>query len=399
MTTRVGSRTPSAAAAATAKRRRGGDNVASASNARRDSLYLSMKLPPGDTSLDPTWLVDVAERSPEWPHGAIKVKQAVRINNEYGLSGGAVYRVTADTERSGPVSLVVKIEGAEATERALRFHLTIGGDVAGRVPHCFGGLVDREHDRGLLLLEDVSPAEQGDVLRGCTDVRAESATRSLARVHAASWNTTDDAAGPRLPRWSARPMEPDLWSDRLSTAAERFPQILTSSLAKRLEQTPDRLVQAIESLEEGPTSWIHSDAHLDNVLFRQDGTAALIDWSGAVVGPPAVDVARLFTEGLDAGAKPERARKLLSAYVEELDVNGITNLGTDDLSRKLSDGLEVLLQSAVGWAGSNENREPRVRMQALQENLLRSACAWASNDQVASLDHVFRSGDQSGRKT
>jgi hypothetical protein len=337
-----------------------------------------LKLPSADTSLDLTLLVDVADRSPEWPHGAIKVKQTVRINNEFGLSGGAVYRVTADTERSGPVSFVVKREGAEATERALRFHRTIGRVVAGRVPHCFGGLVDREGDRGLLLLDDVSPAEQGDVLRGCTDVQAESATRSLARVHAAAWNTTDDADAPSLPRWSARPMEPDLWTDRLSIAAERFPQILTSSLTKRLEQTPVRVVQAIESLEAGPTSWIHSDAHLDNVLFRQDGTAVLIDWSGASVGPPAVDVARLLTEGLDAGANLGRARKLLSAYVEELDVNGITNFGTDDLSRKLSDGLEVLLQSAVGWAGSNEKREPRVRMQALQENLLRSACAWAS---------------------
>ena len=107
-----------------------------------------MKLPSADTSLDLTLLVDVAERSPAWPHGAIRVKQAVRINNEYGLSGGAVYRVTADTERSGPVSFVVKREGAEATERALRFHRTIGGDVEGRVPHCFGGLVDREGDRG-----------------------------------------------------------------------------------------------------------------------------------------------------------------------------------------------------------------------------------------------------------
>ena len=337
-----------------------------------------MKLPSADTSLDLTLLVDVAERSPEWPHGAIRVKQAVRINNEYGLSGGAVYRVTADTERSGPVSFVVKTEGAEATERALGFHRTIGRDVAGRVPHCLGGLVDRQRDRGLLLLEDVSAAEQGDVLRGCSDVQAESATRSLARVHAASWNKTDDAAAPHLPRWSARPMEPDLWSDRLSTAAERFPQILTSSLAKRLEQTPARLVQAIELLEEGPTSCIHGDAHLDNVLFRQDGTAVLIDWSGAVVGPPAVDVARLFTEGLDAGAKPGRARKLLSAYVDELDVNGTTNFGTEDLSRKLSGGLEILLHSAVGWAGRNENREPLDRLQALQENLLRSACGWAS---------------------
>jgi hypothetical protein len=358
-----------------------------------------MKLPPGDTSLDLTWLADAAERSPEWPHGAIKAKHAVRISMEYGLSGGAVYRVTADTERSGPVSFVVKREGAEATERALRFHRAIGLRVAGRVPECFGGVIDQEGDRGLLLLEDVSPAEQGDVLRGCTDVQAEAATRSLARVHAAFWNKTDDAAAPRLPRWSARSMEPGLWGERLSTAAERFPQILPSSLANRLEQTPARLVQAIESLEAGPTSWIHSDAHLDNVLFRPDGTAVLIDWSGAVVGPPAVDVARLFTEGLDAGAKPERARKLLSAYVEELDVNGIPNVGTNELSRGLSDGLAVLLQSAVRWAGSDENREPRVRMRALQENLLRSACAWASNDQVVSSDHVFGSGDQDARKT
>jgi len=77
---------------------------------------------------------------------------------------------------------------------------------------------------------------------------------------------------------------------------------------------------------------------------------------------------------------PPPCRNALSSFRDRvaLDVNGITNFGTDDLSRKLSDGLEVLLQSAVGWAGSNEKREPLVRMQALQENLLRSACAWIS---------------------
>src|SRR6266540_214700 len=102
--------------------------------------------------------------SPEWPHGAIRVRSVVRIGAGYGLSGGEVYRVGADSEHGEWISFVLKREDAEAVERALRFHRTLGSRIAGLVPACLGGCVDEEREVGVLLLEGVAPAEQGDVL-------------------------------------------------------------------------------------------------------------------------------------------------------------------------------------------------------------------------------------------
>jgi hypothetical protein len=51
---------------------------------------------------------------------------------DYGLSGGEVYRVEADSERGNSLSFVVKREGAQAVERALRFHRAVGLQVVGQ---------------------------------------------------------------------------------------------------------------------------------------------------------------------------------------------------------------------------------------------------------------------------
>ena len=325
----------------------------------------------------------VAGVSPEWRHGRVRVRSVTRIGADYGLSGGHVYRVRADSERGGSLSFVLKREGAQAAERALRFHRAVGSQVVGSVPGCLGGVIDQGSNSGVLFLEDVAPAKQGDVLAGCSDPQALAAVRSLGHVHAAAW-----AAAEILPRWEARATAPDEWAARLSAAAERFPEIITPSLADRLQGLPGKVEQAITSLHDDRACWIHGDAHLDNVLFRIDGTAVLLDWSGAVIGPPAVDVARLLTEGVNAGAREERASDLVSAYADELARAGVKVM-LDDLWGALSNGLALLIQSAVGWAAREENREPRTRLQALQENLLRSACSWTVNEQMAKPGRLF----------
>ena len=41
------------------------------------------------------------------------------------------------------------------------------------------------------------------------------------------------------------------------------------------------------------------------------------------------------------------------------------------------------------WAARDEDREPQTRMQALQENLLRSVCAWVSNEHLTGPGRLF----------
>jgi thiamine kinase-like enzyme len=127
---------------------------------------------------------------------------------------------------------------------------------------------------------------------------------------------------------------------------------------------------------------------MDNVLFRPEDDAVLLDWSGAAIGPPAVDLARLLTEGVNAGWREDLAAELVSAYASELARGGVTVV-IEDLWDALSKSLALLVQAAVGWAAREEDRPPVARMRALQEQLLRSVFAWASNEQMTKPGHVF----------
>lgn len=330
----------------------------------------------------------VAERSPEWRHGRVRVRSATRIGASFGLGGGEVYRVHADSEQVGSLSFVLKREGEQAVERALRFHRAVGPHVAGSVPACLGGLVDPFGDTGILLLEDVAPAEQGDVLAGCSAPQALAAVRSLARIHAVSRVATGDEHAEEAPRWEATVATAEVWEDRLSAAATRFPGVLTPPLVDRLHGLSRTMESAIDSLQRSEACWIHGDAHLDNVLFRPDCTAVVLDWSDASIGPAAVDLARLLTEGVNTGAQSELATELITGYANELDARGAKIL-IEDPWQALSDGLAPLAQAAVSWAAREEIREPRVRMRGLQENLLQSVCAWVSNEHLTQSGRIF----------
>jgi aminoglycoside phosphotransferase (APT) family kinase protein len=231
------------------------------------------------------------------------------------------------------------------------------------------------------VLEDVYLAVQGDVLHGCTDAQAEAAIRALARVHAASWCGREHAFRPGLPRWRPAPMGTSRWNDAIRRAQERFPKILTASVAAGIRDLPDEVAISVERLTHGPTSWIHVDAHLDNVLWRPDGTALVLDWSSAAIGPPSVDLARFLTEGVVRASEPERLVALLSTYVEELKARGAAAVGLTELRSTVALALRPLLQGAVGWAG-RQDVELKGRAGSLCQNLLQSVCDWSSTSGV-----------------
>jgi hypothetical protein len=339
-------------------------------------------VPEGDEVLGSAWLGNLLEASRDWPHGSIWVGASTLIGTEHGMSG-RIHRVAAETERGGSMTLVVKQEKASAVERELLFRRECGELIKDCTPDCFAGVSDSATDRGVLVHEDIAPAEQGDVLRRCSPARAETAVRALARVHSASWKPSDDHYE-ALPRWAAQPMESDAWIDPLARAGERFPQVLPAAIASQIHDLPEKVGIAVAKLREGPASWIQVDAHLDNVLWRTDGTAVLLDWCTAAVGPPTVDLARFLSEGIAA----ESRSTLISAYVDELQTSGVDR-ELMDVGASVEDALLPLLQAAVGWAG-REDLALEGRAADVCERWLRSICGWAiAND---SGSHVGTSG-------
>jgi Phosphotransferase enzyme family len=337
-------------------------------------------LPAGDGVLAPTFLSRALSGSGEWRFGSVQVAGASQIGAEYGLSG-RIHRVTVETERGGSLSIIVKQETAAAVERELLFRSHCGDLVRGCIPDLLYGATDDESGRGVLVLEDIAPAEQGDVLRGCTDDQAEAVVRVLARLHGGSWSATDDPDHAGLPRWRAHPMEPDRWRDRLDRASDRFPKILAQHVALLLD-LPEMVAVADNALNQGPVSWLQVDAHLDNTLFRPDGMVVLLDWCNAAIGPPAVDLARFLAEGVELPPS-ERVTVLLSLYATELSGFGIEDVSVAELLSGFERALLPLLLGAVGWAGRGD-LDLRGRPGAVCESFLRSLCAWTAPDDSGS---------------
>ena len=177
-------------------------------------------------------------------------------------------------------------------------------------------------------------------------------------------------------------MEPDRWRDRLARATERFPEIL-ERLVEPLLDVPERVADAASLLSQGPASWLHVDAHLDNTLLRPDGTVVLVDWCNAAIGPPTIDLARFLIEGVVESSQPERVTALLSVYANERRRAGVEGVALPELETGFELALLPLLQGAVSWAGRH-NLEQNGRSAALCENFLRSACGWALGDESGS---------------
>jgi hypothetical protein len=288
-----------------------------------------------------------------WPHGPVTDFRSERIGAGFGMSG-VVHRVNVTVD-GGTASLVAKIESVENVERALAFRLANESALAGSIPALYGSSFDGSRKTGLLLLEDVSPATQGDELSPCSPERAHSLIGVLARLHAATWDASAVSDGWGRPRW-----EPGRWNDRLVRAAERYPGQFTPSTLSRLAHLDLEADEAASELAAGPTAWIHGDPHLDNVLWRPNGNAVVVDWATSSIGPPAFDLAVLMMSlsmGSSASLTPEST---IESYTEAIARNGLVELSALDTTRMVRLALRQLIQGMVGFAGfPTEPTEPR----------------------------------------
>jgi Phosphotransferase enzyme family len=336
-------------------------------------------IPDGNALLDPPWVERVTSGLAGWPFGPVRVVDVTRIGVEHGLSG-QVHRVVASRTDRRRVTFIVKQDSIAGAERALLFHSSMGNPLRGSIPDCYGGVLDTATGVGVLFLEDIALGVQGDVLIDPGGEAADAAIRVIASVHALSWRARGADHPTALPRWDIEIWDAGRWSERLAGARARFPVLFTDGLDRRLEGLPDELGDAIAALRAGPASWIHTDAHLDNVLWRPDGGAVLLDWAGAVIGPPAVDAARFLIEGPPGvAADDRRSVGLIETYQRELVAHGVQTSVADGMSIAVSRAMLPLTQSIIGWAGRHDLDPPASRMAALRENAVRNIASWLAH--------------------
>ena len=236
---------------------------------------------------------------------------------------GTCYRLTL-RGTDVPPSMLAKLPATDPGTRdilanvyrtELRFYSLIAPTVDVRVPTTYYSEMSPESGDFTLLMEDLSPREQGDQLAGCSVAQARDAVVNLAGLHGPRWcdPTLLEVEGLQI----NGPEDASLMAELYGPATDIFVDGLAALLSDEDVVTLRDVVEIIEAWALARAErfgLVHGDYRLDNLMFPPDGRAGVValDWQTLSLALPARDLAYFLSTGLsvedrrDARAGPGR---------------------------------------------------------------------------------------------
>jgi len=268
---------------------------------------------------------------------------------------------TWDRPTPAPASVVAKVPCSEEVSRATgfatrtyelesAFYNELASTVWVNRPLCYFANYDLDKERYVVLLEDLSPAEAGDQVAGCTPEDAAAVMPELAALHAPRWGdpTLLDLD------WLDRPTP-----DSMRGAAEFVPTLFAgfvdryrSRLDPEVLAVSERLMASLDRYftdRPGPWTLVHGDFRLDNLLFGRP-RVSVVDWQTVKIGPGLSDVSYFIGSALMPEARRDHEVELVRAYHRHLATDGIDMAWDDcwDSYRRYSfDGLVMGIAASM----------------------------------------------------
>ncbi|HEY4608731.1 MAG TPA: phosphotransferase, partial [Ilumatobacteraceae bacterium] len=255
----------------------------------------------------------------------VHVRDTRRIGD--GLVGMNI-RLELESDGSVPGSLIAKLPSPDPTSRAtgialrnyereVYFYLELAPTVDIRVARCYHAEWEFATGDFIILMEDLTPARQGNQLTGCDADQARTAVLELAKLHGPRWGdpTLADI------EWLSRRGESDghqlgaLWAMFLPGFFDTYDRYLSVDARAVIERFGAAIV-GWANHRDPPNTVTHGDYRLDNLMF---GTAeggppiAAVDWQTPGHGLGITDVSYF----LGAGVVPEERRRLERDLVDQ----------------------------------------------------------------------------------
>ncbi|WP_435742255.1 phosphotransferase family protein [Nocardioides sp. SYSU DS0663] len=276
-----------------------------------------------------------AELTPEWLGRALgAVPTAVRAAPVGSGQIGTCLRV--ELEGAGlPASVLVKLPTADTDTRAMlagayrsevRFYRELEPTVAVDVPVCHAATDVTDDGAFTLVLEDLTPAVQGDQLAGGTVAQVRAAAENLAGLHGPrwcdpslldlGWITAQDAEGAALLQ--------EVYGPAVEAFLDITGPLLTPGAAATVRDTVD-VIGAWSLARPERFGIVHGDYRLDNLLFHPDPEVGVkaVDWQTLSLGLPARDLAYLVATGLDPAERRSCEEAIVAAYHARLLDHGV----------------------------------------------------------------------------
>lgn len=337
-----------------------------------------MKAMPGSLSdLTPDWLTEVLRVST--PLGAARVTSvdSTAIGSGNGLmSQVARLRLSYDAPVPGaPGALIVKLPPEDAGSRSVgvelgffeheaRFYQDLAERTAIRTPRCYFTRYEPSDGAFLTLLEDLSGARLGDIVRGCSEDEGIAAMRALAGLHASWWNSRALADLPWLQtRREWLDVTLSAFDEAWPAFVSRFEDELDEGQLRALASAHGLLGRSPNALSGGPPTLLHGDYKLDNMFFVGNGDVVAFDWGLVMTGPAAFDVAYFLGLNFEPPERRRYERDLIRTYVDSLAANGVNDYDLDrcvaDYRAQLAGLLPQLIAAGGGATFADEEARRR----------------------------------------
>jgi hypothetical protein len=211
------------------------------------------------------------------------------------------------------------------------------------IPRCYVAGYDEQTHDFVLMMEDLSPAEPGDQLAGCTLEQSRLVVREAANLHASHWDDgrIDQLAWVSGTRAAGGGGSAD--PDALQALWQGFCARYGDRVDADMRRVGERLVANFDRYNayyQGPKSLTHIDFRPDNMMFA---TAAggrpvtVLDWQSLAFGCGVSDVAYFLAGALKRDERRRVERELLAEYHQRLAELGVRydfeRLWTDYRSR------------------------------------------------------------------
>lgn len=231
------------------------------------------------------------------------------------------------------------------------FYRDIAPTVDVPVPTIHASAITEDGTQFVLLMDDLSPATQGDQIAGTTADVVLAGARALAGLHGPRWcdPTWKDLEVLTLPLSTAE-SAPGM-GDLARMATDTFLGTLGPRMTEQDRATLDAFPAAVPAwLLDRPERFalLHGDFRLDNLMLHPDGGVTVVDWQTLTVGLPARDLAYWITTSVSPELRREVEREAVAAYHQDLGVPGY-DLETCFDDYRVSQ-FHTLLIATLGWA-------------------------------------------------
>ncbi len=302
---------------------------------------MSIELPEGPDGLTSDWVSRALSAGSD---SSVQVTEVAVDPIGTGQTGSS-FRVSVRyaEEANLPGTFVAKLPAEEAGVRErvasgyraeVEFYETVAPTVRVPLPRCYYSDISDNAESFVLLLEDLTPARQGDQLAGCSWQQAHAAVTALAGLHGPrwcdpDWHSLEAVVMPMVDETGAKGLG-DIVRVAVDMFLERLGHRMKESDRQTLDACPDRVAPWLLSNSDR-FSLLHGDYRLDNLMFGPDDkSVTVVDWQTLGVGLPARDLAYFIATGLTPELRATQEQALVAAYHSALAGWGVRSYEVED---------------------------------------------------------------------